>query len=236
MKKKLLKFVPLTLLFSLLFSVNVFAAGFTQDATGIHYQKDDGTNVTSAWVEVANLWFLFDANGVCVNPTGALAPNDADGYYQIMTSYTPFVTTDTALLNQCLTNGTVVQVEGQYFITPEASTVMRNANLAAANNTKQQNTTAKVEDQSSITPEASTVIHNANPTATNNTGYNFDTYNNTEQQQTTASYVLNNSSKKIHYPSCSSVPKIAPQNYATSNQTVNELTAQGYTTCGICFK
>ncbi len=202
MKKKLLKFVPLTLLFSLLFSVNVLAAGFTQDAAGIHYQKDDGTNVTSAWVEVANLWFLFDANGVCVNPAGALAPNDADGYYQIVTSYTPFVTTDTALLNQCLTNGTVVQVEGQYFITPEASTVMRNANLAAANNT----------------------------------GYNFDTYNNTEQQQTAASYVLNNSSKKIHYPSCRSVPKIAPQNYATSNQTVNELIAQGYTTCGICFK
>ena len=115
MKKRLLKFVPLTLLFSLLFSVNVLAAGFTQDAAGIHYQKDDGTNVTSAWVEVANLWFLFDANGVCVNPAGALAPNDADGYYQIMTSYTPFVTTDTALLNQCLTNGTVVQVEGQYF-------------------------------------------------------------------------------------------------------------------------
>ncbi len=108
-----------------------------------------------------------------------------------MTSYTPFVTTDTALLNQCLTNGTVVQVEGQFFITPEASTVMRNANLAAANNTNQQNTTTKVEDQSS---------------------------------------------KKIHYPSCRSVPKIAPQNYATSNQTVNELIAQGYTTCGICFK
>ena len=227
MKKKLLKFVPLTLLFSLLISVNVFASGFTQDAAGIHYQKDDGTNVTSAWVEVANLWFLFDANGVCVNPTGALAPNDADGYYQIMTSYTPFVTTDTALLNQCLTNGTVVQVEGQYFITPEASTAMRNANLAAANNTNQQNTT---------TPEASTDIPNANPTAANNTGYNFDTYNNTEQQQTTASYVLNNSSKKIHYPSCRSVPKIAPQNYATSNQTVNELIAQGYTTCGIYFK
>ena len=144
-----------------------------------------------------------------------------------MTSYTPFVTTDTALLNQCLTNGTVVQVEGQYFITPEASTVMRNANLAAANNTNQQNTT---------TPEASTDIPNANPTAANNTEYNFDTYNNTEQQQTTASYVLNNSSKKIHYPSCRSVPKIAPQNYATSNQTVNELIAQGYTTCGICFK
>ncbi|MFG6344954.1 MAG: hypothetical protein K1W35_14810 [Lachnospiraceae bacterium] len=202
MKRKIFKFIPLTLLFSLIFSVNVFAAGFTQDATGIHYQKDDGTNVTSAWVEVSNLWFLFDANGICVNPTGALAPDDSDGFYQIVTSYTPFATTDTALLNQCITNGTVVQVDGQYFITPEASTVMRNANLAAANNT----------------------------------GNNFDTYNNTEQQQTTANYVLNNNTKKIHYPSCSSVPKIAPHNYATSSQTVEELIALGYTTCGICFK
>ncbi len=132
MRKKLLKSTLLTLLFSLLFSINVLAAGFTQDAAGIHYQNDDGTVVTSSWVEVANLWFLFDANGVCVNPTGALAPDDTDGNYQIVTSYTPFVTTDTALLNQCLANGTVVNVDGQYFMTPEASTVIRNANLAAA--------------------------------------------------------------------------------------------------------
>lgn len=34
---------------------------------------------------------------------------------------------------------------------------------------------------------------------------------------------------------CSSVPKIAPHNYATSNQTLEELIALGYTTCGICF-
>ena len=132
MRKKLLKTTFLTLLFSLLFSINVFAAGFTQDATGIHYQNDDGTIVTSSWVEVNNLWFLFDANGVCVNPTGALAPDDTDGNYQIVTSYTPFTTTDTALLNQCLTNGTVVNKDGQYFITPAAATIIRNANRTAA--------------------------------------------------------------------------------------------------------
>mgnify|MGYP002510585927 FL=1 len=132
MRKKLLKSTLLTLLFSMFLSINVFAAGFTQDAAGIHYQNDDGTIVKSSWVEVSNLWFLFDANGICVNPTGALAPDDTDGNYQIVTSYTPFVTTDTALLNQCLTNGTVVNVDGQYFITPEASTITRNANLAAS--------------------------------------------------------------------------------------------------------
>lgn len=132
MRKKLLKTTFLTLLFSLLFSINVFAAGFTQDATGIHYQNDDGTIVTSSWVEVNNLWFLFDANGVCVNPTGALAPDDTDGNYQIVTSYTPFTTTDAALLDQCLSNGTVVNMDGQYFITPSASTIIRNANRTAA--------------------------------------------------------------------------------------------------------
>lgn len=65
---------------------------------------------------------------------------------------------------------------------------------------------------------------------------NFDTYNNLDQQQTTDTYVLNTSSMKIHHPSCSSVPKIKPQNYATSSESLAELKAQGYTTCGICFK
>lgn len=131
MRKKFLRTTLLAVLFSLLFSINAFAAGLTQDAAGIHYLNDDGTYAVSTWVEIANLWFLFDANGVCVNPAGALAPNDADGCYQVVTSYTPFVTEDAALLNQCLTNGTVVNLEGQYFITPQAATVMRNANRAA---------------------------------------------------------------------------------------------------------
>ena len=132
MRKKILRSTLLALLFSFLFSINVFAAGLTQDAAGIHYLNDDGTYAVSTWVEISNLWFFFEANGVCVNPTGALAPNDADGCYQIMTSYTPFVTEDVALLDQCLANGTVVNVDGQYFITPQAATVMRNANRTEA--------------------------------------------------------------------------------------------------------
>lgn len=67
-------------------------------------------------------------------------------------------------------------------------------------------------------------------------GSNFNTYDNPEQQQTEDAYVLNTSRHKIHYPSCASVAKIAPQNYATSNLSVAELEAQGYTTCGNCFK
>ena len=65
---------------------------------------------------------------------------------------------------------------------------------------------------------------------------NFNTYDNADQQKTEARYVLNKSSKKIHYPSCSQVKKIAPKNYATSSLSESELKAQGYTTCGVCHK
>lgn len=67
-------------------------------------------------------------------------------------------------------------------------------------------------------------------------GSNFNTYDNAAQQQTNDTYVLNTSSMKIHYPSCRSVPKIAPQNYSTSSSSIDELIAQGYSTCGNCFK
>lgn len=67
-------------------------------------------------------------------------------------------------------------------------------------------------------------------------GSNFNTYNNTEQQNTEDTWVLNTSSMKIHYPSCKSVSKIAPQNYATSSESLDDLKAKKYTTCGNCFK
>jgi len=61
---------------------------------------------------------------------------------------------------------------------------------------------------------------------------NFDTYNNTEQQNTTE-YVLNTSSKKFHYASCSSVPKISPENYATATNR-DDIISQGYQPCKKC--
>lgn len=72
---------------------------------------------------------------------------------------------------------------------------------------------------------------------TANTGSNnFNTHDNPEQQETTDTYVLNTSRKKIHYPNCRSVSQIAPENYSTSNESLDELKSQGYSTCGICFK
>lgn len=66
-------------------------------------------------------------------------------------------------------------------------------------------------------------------------GSNFQTWDDPSQQQTSDNWVLNTSSMKIHYPSCSSVPTIAPQNYTTSNALLNELLSQDYTKCGRCF-
>lgn len=65
---------------------------------------------------------------------------------------------------------------------------------------------------------------------------NFNTYNNAEQQNTADTYVLNADSKKIHHPNCNDVTKIAQENYSTSNLSISELEAQGYTTCGHCFR
>lgn len=63
---------------------------------------------------------------------------------------------------------------------------------------------------------------------------NFNTWDNPDQQNTSAKWVLNTSTLKIHYPSCPEVRRIAPQNYSTSNLSEAELIAQGYTTCGRC--
>lgn len=63
---------------------------------------------------------------------------------------------------------------------------------------------------------------------------NFDTYSNEQQQETSASYVLNTSTMVFHHPYCRDVPKIAPQNYSTSSQPRNNLIESGYRPCGHC--
>ena len=50
----------------------------------------------------------------------------------------------------------------------------------------------------------------------------------------TVTYVVNKNTGKFHYPSCSSVPKIRAKNRMDSNQTRDELIAQGYVPCKNC--
>ena len=109
------------------------------------------------------------------------------------------------------------------------------ASKAAASNASTDQTQKSSDNQGENTNgQENAAPADANPP--DGSKNNFDTYDNAEQQNTEAAYVLNTSSKKIHHPSCRSVPKIAPENYSTSNQSVDELVNQGYSTCGICFK
>lgn len=88
-------------------------------------------------------------------------------------------------------------------------------------------------------PESSSLDNAAEPAmkpADASVNNNFNTYDNGAQQQTDDLYVLNTSSMKIHHTTCDSVRKISPQNYSTSNTSVEELIGQGYSRCGICFK
>lgn len=58
----------------------------------------------------------------------------------------------------------------------------------------------------------------------------FGTY---EHDTNGVTYVLNTNTKKIHYPSCSSVEKIKPKNYATTDD-YNSAIEQGYVPCKRC--
>lgn len=63
---------------------------------------------------------------------------------------------------------------------------------------------------------------------------NFNAYNNPDQQQTAARYVLNTSTMKFHNPTCNDVARIARQNYAESNLSRDEIMRNGYSPCGHC--
>lgn len=71
-----------------------------------------------------------------------------------------------------------------------------------------------------------------------NTRVNSDTVSNNpfstyEHDTNGVTYVLNTNTKKIHYPSCDSVEKIKPKNYATTDD-YNSAIAQGYVPCKRC--
>lgn len=54
------------------------------------------------------------------------------------------------------------------------------------------------------------------------------------QTEKTAEYVLNTSSKKFHYPTCSSVETISEKNREDYSGTRSELIEKGYSPCGRC--
>ncbi len=91
-------------------------------------------------------------------------------------------------------------------------------------------------EESAATPTKKPTSGSSDKETSGSGNSNFNTHDNPDQQETEDTWVLNTNSKKIHYPSCSSVKKIAPKNYSTSSKSLDTLKPKGYTTCGICFK
>ena len=106
---------------------------------------------------------------------------------------------------------------------------------AAAQTTTASQTTATA--QTTTASQTTTMTPTSKPVQTTTA---MQTTAHTTSLQTTApvtlTYILNTSSKKIHYPHCSSAKKIAEKNKGEFTGDYQELFSQGYTTCGICFK
>ena len=127
------------------------------------------------------------------------------------------------------------EAEEKRFAEEKAAKEAEEKRIAEEKAAKEAEQKAVQEASAQTTPSAPKAPSSSGGSSGSGNGSNFDTYDNPEQQQTSDSFVLNTSSHKIHYPSCRDVKKISPENYSTSSLTVDELKAQGYTTCGHCF-
>ncbi len=65
-------------------------------------------------------------------------------------------------------------------------------------------------------------------------GDNFTKYNNPEQQDTDADYVLNTNTMKFHHPSCKEVAKIKPENYSEYYGSRDTVISWGFVPCKKC--
>lgn len=90
-----------------------------------------------------------------------------------------------------------------------------------------ESSTSTVIESVSVESNSSAPVGNEN-----NSENHFNDYDTPEQQNTTQ-IVLNTATKKYHYPHCSEVKKIKPENYATIESEA-EAIAQGYTACKKC--
>lgn len=119
------------------------------------------------------------------------------------------------------------------------SAVEHSSKQTADNRQNMQSEDGQIGGQASEGPQntqPTTPIHtpDSEPADNGANANNFNTYDNPEQQQTTASYVLNTNTMKFHHPWCRSVKKISPENYEAFDGERDSVIAQGYDPCGIC--
>lgn len=77
----------------------------------------------------------------------------------------------------------------------------------------------------SVSPSSSSSQRNGN---------NFTVYDNPDQQNTDADYVLNTNTKKVHYPWCDEVRKIKREHYFEFYGSRSNAMKSDYTPCGKC--
>lgn len=130
--------------------------------------------------------------------------------------------------------------------TPKDTAIPVNANtdaLTEPDTTAELETTSKIETTSiletTIAPETTSTPETTVPPETTATPDTTKAPETTKAPDTTThkpvviTYVLNTSTKKIHYQSCRYVKDIAPENYSTTTDFAAVI-AQDYKICSVC--
>lgn len=128
----------------------------------------------------------------------------------------PVTSTTSSATTETVTESTTEQE------TTNQPTTTKPATTAKPTTTKKETTTANPTTTKPTTTKKETTT--AKPTTTKAPA----------TQNTETNFVLNNNTMKFHYPTCSSVKKIAPENKGTFKGNRQILLNRGYEPCGIC--
>ena len=199
----------------MLFPQTAHAAGFVQDAMGIKYQNDDGSFLADAWVQVGQNIYHLDANGIVQT-----------GWIQVGELWYLFDE------NGVCTNPAGTTTPPSDAVVPttalnEIGTIYANAGWVPfqtvdpdlLNNGIAAGLIGSDGIQYWVEPSFAAQI-NALQAAT--------------PQVTEVTFVLNNNTKKFHYPTCGEVSKIKDKNRQDSGLSFDEICAMGYQPCKIC--
>ena len=98
-----------------------------------------------------------------------------------------------------------------------------------------EDTEPAIEEKEPVAEETESVTEETEPVVDETESQIVSQSEETDEREPTARiYILNKSSKKIHYPSCSSVRKMSKKNRLEFEGTMKELKEMGYVPCGGC--
>lgn len=219
-KSALLKSLAGICLAFILFPQTVHAAGFVQDTMGVKYQNDDGSFLADAWVQVGQNIYHLDANGIVQT-----------GWIQVGNLW--------YLLDA---NGVCTNPAGT--TTPPADTAVPTTPTppAAQNETGIMFANAGWVPFQTLEPNLLNSGIAAGLIGSDGVQYwleptfaaQVNALLSATPQATEITFVLNNNTKKFHYPTCREVNKIKDTNRQDSGLSFDEISAMGYQPCKIC--